>query len=156
MKNMLKAGKRPQLLLLAVLAALLAAGLNSQVAAAALIRCRSDPLVLLSDGTIVDISADIDAPLWTVTRVDYVLHIPAGLQVVLALSTPNWPTTLEHFTVYADTTPGKFVSTTTVYTTGSKVGVTANMLVNTNLGFQSGFNGQPLSITLDPYIKLLP
>ena len=144
--------KNSKLIVGALVMALLASSFPWQSAAAALISCRSDPLILLSDGTIVDISADIDTLLWNVTEVEYVLHIPAGLQVVLAVSTPSWPTTLEHFVVYADRAPGEFVSTTTVHTRNSSVNVTAHMLVNLNADSKSGVSSQPLTITLDPYL----
>lgn len=119
---------------------------HTQVSHARLLDCRSDPLVLLSDGTVLDISADIGAPLFDVKEIRYVLHIPKGLKVIIALSTPNWPTTIEKFTVFADNPPGIFTSTTTVYTRRANTPVTANFLVNTTYRTLDGLSGQDLTI----------
>ena len=35
--------------------------------------------MVLSDGTIVHVSAEIDTLLWNVTEVHYTLHVPSGL-----------------------------------------------------------------------------
>lgn len=119
-----------------------------KTAVASLISCRSDPLVILSNGTVLDISADIDTLLTNVEEVHYTLHIPTGLSVVAALSTPNWPTTVETFTVYADQSAGKYSTTTTVETTTSNTAVTANFLVNLTYRTTSGFNGQALTVSI--------
>ncbi|MBX3052862.1 MAG: hypothetical protein KF753_15360 [Caldilineaceae bacterium] len=130
----------------AILALILSIHPGSQVAQARFALCRSDPLVLLSDGTIIDISADIGALLFHVKEVHYTLHIPEGLEVVLTISTPNWPTTVEHFTVYADNPPGVFTSTTKVITHRADTFVTANFLVNTIYRTLDGVSGQDLTI----------
>ena len=88
--------------------------------------CRSDPLVVLSNGTTLDLSADIATALWDVRSVTYTLHIPAGLAVVAVVSTPSWPTTVEQFTVYADNGRGVYTSDTLVETRQEGVSVTAN------------------------------
>ncbi len=131
----------------AFLLALILSGLVTGSAKADMIRCRADPLVLLSDGTIVDISADVSTLLFNIKSVDYVLHIPAGLSAVITLSTPNWPTTIEHFTIYADNPPGTYSSYTTVVTKSS-VAVTANMVVNQNMDSVDGFSGDALYLSL--------
>ncbi len=131
-----------------VIALMLSLFSQSQLAHARLAMCRSDPLVLLSDGTVLDISADIGALLWDVEDVHYDLHIPKGLSVVVSVSTPNWPTTVEHFTVYADNPPGTFTSTTTVFTREENTPVTANFLVNTIYRTLDGVSGQPLTVEI--------
>lgn len=127
---------------------LLVASQTAQSAFAGLIQCRSDPLILLSDGTVVDVSASIDALLWDVEEVRYVVHIPAGLSVVAAVSTPNWPTTIERFVVYADKAPGQFSTTTTVFTRQNDTPVTATMIVNLIVKSKSGKSGQALPINI--------
>ena len=49
--------------------------------------CRADPAVLLSDGTVVDLSAAIAVDAANVQEVAYALHIPVGVGVV------GWATT---------------------------------------------------------------
>lgn len=142
-------GFRRYLLVLSTIVALVLAALpNRHVTYAALIDCRSDPLVVLSDGTVLDISADIGAPLYDLKEVRYTLYIPRGLQVVTALSTPNWPTTIEKFTVFATNPPATFTSTTTVFTRQANTSVKANFLVNTIYQTLSGVSGQKLTIKI--------
>jgi len=143
------------LVLSTIIALLFAALPGSQAAYARLAECRSDPLVILSDGTVLDISADIGALLFDVKEIHYTLHIPTGLKVVIAVSTPNWPTTIERFTVYADNPPGTFTSTTTVYTREENTPVTANFLVNTTYRTLDGVSGQGLTIEIKAR-RLLP
>lgn len=140
--------RRALLVFSAVVVLLLAGVPNSPVADARLAVCRSDPLVLLSDGTLIDISADIGALLFEVKEVHYALRIPEGLDVVASVSTPNWPTTIERFTVYADNPPGIFTSTTTVHTRRADTPVTANFLVNSVYRTLDGVSGQGLTIEI--------
>src|SRR4029079_1830933 len=91
-----------RLLALACLCAVLLTGLVQTAAFAKLLACRSDPVVLLSDGTVVDVSADIETLPFNVTEVHYTLHIPEGLSAVLIVHTPTWLTSTETFTIYAD------------------------------------------------------
>lgn len=119
-----------------------------KTALAALINCRSDPVVLLSNGTLLDVSADIGTLLFNVEEVHYTLHIPSGLSVVLAISTPTWPTTVETFTVYADNPPGQFTTHTVVHTAHPNTAVTANLLVNLTYRTTSGVSGQNLTVNI--------
>src|SRR5690349_4855527 len=96
--------------------ALVLAVLGPEAGYAAGIRCRSDPAVVLSNGAIIDLSADIDANLWDVQTVDYVLHVPAGVQALAVVRTPNWPTTKETFRIVADQPKNVYDSTTVVTT----------------------------------------
>jgi len=89
--------------------------------------------VILSDGTILDLSADIDALLWDVGSVNYTVHVPAGLHVIGVIRTPNWPTTKETFTILTDSTAGRYDTATVVTTRQRNVGVSANLLVKTAL-----------------------
>lgn len=107
-------------------------------------RCRSDPAVVLSNGTLIDLSADIDALLWDVTSVQYTLHVPAGLWAIAVVRTPSWPATKETFRIVADSKPKVYDSTTVVKTAYRGVAVTANLLVNTSFASATGSDGQPL------------
>ena len=112
--------------------------------------CRSDPTVLLSNGTTLDLSADIAVPIWNVQRVDYTLHIPAGLAVVATVFTPSWPTTIEHLTVYADNPPSRYSTDTLVQTKSHGVAVSANLILLSPLSLvlaadsAGGYDGQPI------------
>ena len=116
------------------------------------LRCRSDPAVLLSNGAVVDISADIAALPWDVVAVDYTMRVPAGLRVVATIRTPSWPTTKETFNVVADQPPGVYDTTTTVRTRNAGVPVTASLLVKTltnllDLRKKDGKSGEPIQLS---------
>lgn len=111
-----------------------------------LLRCRSDPAVLLSNGTLIDLSADIDAMLWDVASVNYTLYVPSGLRAILIIRTPNWPGTKETFTIVSDKPPKVYDSTTIVKTKRPGIGVTANLLVNLSFASARGWDGQPLRV----------
>jgi len=139
----------PFTLVVATLAAILLFGANAGVTMARLVACRSDPVVILSDGTIVDVSAEIDTLLWNVTEVHYTLHVPSGLSPVVIIHTPAWLTSQETFTFYSDSSPDEFTSTTTVRTRRADTEVTAHMLVNLRHGSASGMTGQALTVFLN-------
>lgn len=134
--------------ILAALAALLLFGVSRQPAFAALVECRGDPVVVLSDGTLVDVSATIDTPLWNVKQVHYTLHIPRGLSPTFIIRTKAWLTSQESFTIYSDNAAHAYSSATTVQTQTSDIAVTASMLVNLGYGQRDGVTGQTLKIDL--------
>jgi len=120
----------------------------TQVALAALPLCRSDPIILLSNGTLMDVSADVSALLFEIREVRYEVHVPAGLRAIAVISTPGWPTTIERFAIYDDNLPGHYDSTTTVRTWRSGTAVTANMLVNLRFDSTSGVSGDALQVSI--------
>jgi len=115
--------------------------------------CRSDPVIILSNGTTLDVSADIAAPLWDVNGVTYTVHIPAGLRAIATVSTPSWPTTLERLVVIADNPSGLYTTETVVTTRQHQVAVTANtalvLLSSITLAAVStpGYDGENLVTT---------
>ena len=120
----------------------------------AALRGRSDPAVLLSDGTLLDISADVDAMLWDITSVEYVIHLPAGTKALAVIPTPNWPGTLEKITVLSDMPARTYDTQTTVRTRRSTTAVRANLLVRPllsvlpSLKSVDGLQGKPIRVTI--------
>jgi hypothetical protein len=104
----------------------------------AMLFCRSDPAVILSNGMTLDIGADISTLVTEVTEVHYELHVPAGVTLVAAIGTPNWLTTQETFTVFSDQAPRQYSVTTTVYTTQGDATVTADTTLVSVLGLKLG------------------
>jgi hypothetical protein len=122
-------------------------------------RCRSDPAVVLSNGTVLDISADVDAMLWDIQAVSYTVRIPAGLRVIAVVRTPNWPTTKETFNVVADQAPGVYDTVTTVRTP-TRTAVRANLVLVTltsllNVGSKDGYSGDALRLGIATRTSLL-
>ena len=118
------------------------------------LRCRSDPAVLLSDGTLLDISADVDAMLWDITAVEYVIHIPTTTKALAVIPTPNWPGTLEKIVVLSDMPARTYDTKTTVRTRRSTTAVRANLVVKPllqllpSLKSVDGVQGNPIRVTI--------
>lgn len=135
--------KVSQRIVSSVIAIVMVLGVSVNVASAGWIQCRSDPIVILSNGLILDLSADINVLPWKVEQVDYVLHVPEGVSLVLSVATPTWLTTVETFTVIDDAPPGVYHSETTVYTKSGSATVTANTILLSALGLQLSFSSAP-------------
>jgi hypothetical protein len=97
-----------------------------------IIICRTDPIVFLSDGTRVKMTADIGTAAENVQGIVYTLHAPVGTSVVRIVYTgAHVPETVDFF---ADRTAGTYDTDTVVSVAGnsaqSAVGVTATTVVN--------------------------
>jgi len=122
--------------------------------------CRSDPIVILSDGTTLDVTADIGTDVSNVREIHYVVHGPRGVKLVLAISTPTLGFKgLETFTYYDDAAPNQYVTETLVQTAYNQVSVTsyttfAKVVLNLSgqLTLQytpvEGFNNQILRVAI--------
>jgi len=122
-------------------AGLLASPLLTPQAHAIIGGCGGDPIVVLSDGTTLDLNATADTDASTVRQIAYTLHAPAGTWVVSVISlgvdetlsfrADNTPNTYDTVTRVDATTAGAAVMTTTtvvpllgVPATGSATGTT--------------------------------
>jgi hypothetical protein len=118
------------------------------------LRCRSDPLVLLSDGTLLDLSADFDGLLWDIKSVEYTIRVPKTVKVLLVLPTPNWPGTLEKITVVTDQAAKTYDTRTVVWTRNARANVTAHLLVRPLINILpamksvNGLQGQPIQVKI--------
>ena len=122
--------------------------------------CRADPIVILSDGTILDVSAKIDTDVSNVLEIHYVVHGPHGVQLVAALSTPTLGFEgKESFTYYDDAAPKRYITETLVQTSYDQVSVTAQTtFLNVTISLSNlltlqykpinGFNNQILRASL--------
>lgn len=122
--------------------------------------CRADPIVILSDGTILDVSADIGTAVSNVREIHYVVHGPREVRLVSAISTPTLGFQgKETFMYYADAAPNQYITETLVQTTYNQVSVTAHTtFVNVTISLSdlltlqykpiNGFNNQILRVFL--------
>ncbi|HVU11189.1 MAG TPA: hypothetical protein VHD90_07915 [Phototrophicaceae bacterium] len=121
-------------------------------AAQASMLCRSDPVVILSNGMTLDLGASISVLPWQVREVHYELHVPVGVSMIAAIRTPAWLTSQETFAVVADQQPKQYEAITTVYTSDGNAQVTADTtlvsLLNIKLGHYSvsGLEGRALAL----------
>ena len=118
--------------------------------------CRSDPVVTLSDGTILDVTATIKTDVSNVREIHYVVHGPRGVKLVAAISTPTLGFKgKESFTYYDDAAPKRYITETLVQTSYDQVSVTAQTtFLNVTISLSdlltlqykpiSGFNNQIL------------
>ncbi len=118
-------------------------------ARAALGVCGGDPVVVLSDGAVVDLDAVVNTSLSDIRGIAYTLHAPAGT-VVVAIMSLGPQQTLD---VINDTAPRTYTSVTTVATMGGPVGATAITTVTLTGGIIhtasiAGQSGQPLALRL--------
>jgi hypothetical protein len=119
-------------------------------ASAALVRCRTDPIFVLSNGDMLSVILDIGTTSANVRNISYILHVPAGVTVKKVAYTNLNLRLPESYKVYQDSLAKTYTIDTVVTTqnTGS-VGVTVFARINTDITKSvSGFNGQHLFITL--------
>src|SRR5713101_10058586 len=83
------AARRGIIALSVMLAGLALTASLAPVAQASLDGCRADPVIYLSDGTALDVSADIGTSVSNVTAITYFVHVPPGLHMILYLATPT-------------------------------------------------------------------
>jgi len=129
-------------------------------AQAAVIGCRSDPVVVLSDGTVLDLSVAINTAASNVTAIRYTVHGPQSAWLVATLSTPTIGFAgKETFTYVPDAGPRQYITETLVQTAPAHVAVTSySTFSNTTIGYTtsltlqytpvSGFNAQVLRAVL--------
>jgi hypothetical protein len=151
-----------KLLMLAgyLLIACIAIGPLASTAEAAIRGCRSDPIIVLSDGTILDVTAEIGTDVANVREIHYALHGPAGVWPVLVISTPTLGFTgKETFTYIADAKPRTYTTATLVrtsinqvpvtsYTTFAKATIFGYTAVTVAFNPVQGFNNQTLRYTI--------
>ena len=143
-----------------VLVGMVVSSVLSPVASATIFGCRADPVVVLSDGTVLDVRVDIDTDVSNVQEINYTVHGPKDVQLVAAISTPTLGFKgKETFTYYADAEPYQYVTETLVRTIPDRVGVTSfttfskvTLVNETSVNLQykpiTGFNGDVLRAVL--------
>lgn len=140
-------------LLLTVLLVIVALSIVGTVSAAFL--CRADPLVVLSNGVIIDFGASISTLPWQVQEVHYELHVPVGVSMITFVHTPTWLTSQETYTFYADQAPGQYKTSAVVRTSVGNAEVLADATLiglfglRLDTGTTPGVEGQVLSIDLN-------
>ncbi len=150
-------GRRPWLLALLV-ASLYMAAVPTGTARASIGGCRSDPVVILSNGVVLDLSAAIDDTVDDVRGTTYTLHAPVGTGVVAVVGTDGVLGLTEHFVFQADQAASTYATETVVRTGRGGVAVTATTdVVGVDVGVgaartgtAAGVSAQSLQVTLAP------
>jgi hypothetical protein len=96
------------------------------VSEAALDGCRSDPVIYLSDGSAIDLSANIGTSVTNVKAISYTVHVPAGLKMILYAATPTLGFRgKESFALVNDSPAGHYSTDTLVQTSNRGVSATS-------------------------------
>ena len=123
---------------------------------AAFMSCRADPIVFLSDGTKITITAQVATNASNVQQVQYTLHVPLGNSVDRIIFTAGGLGKKESVTVYADSAPGTYVSDTVVTTKGDSVQVQAKTTLGGRvLGVATGYSKEHLIVSLSATPKVI-
>lgn len=126
-----------------LLSGLIAGPLSVGRASAAYTVCYTDPVVVLSDGSVFTLQTSIQTDLSQVSSVDYYLHAPTGTSIV-AISYDQFGS-LENLHFSADLDQGSYKVDTDVTTVGSPVPVIATAsLLNGPTKVRAGVSGQDL------------
>ena len=138
-----------RLLCLTVLMTMMFAWATSD-ASAALVRCRTDPIFVLSNGDSISVILDIGTTPASIKNINYVLHVPAGVTVrKVAYTNMNFRLP-ETYRVYQDS-PAKTYTIDTIVTTQTLSSNEVIVYARMNTGITksvSGFTNQHLFITL--------
>ncbi len=121
-------------------AALLATPLASH-AHAAFGACRSDPIVRLSNGVTVDLTANISTSTANVKKIAYTLHGPVGTTVTKVTYTQGWVGPPERFTYLADEPAGQYDAYTVASTTDSTAVTATTTIPSKGAASVSGLSG---------------
>jgi hypothetical protein len=153
------AARRAMIALSIMLTGLALTASLTPVVQASLDGCRSDPVIYLSDGTALDVTADIGTSVSNVTTIAYFVHVPPGLHMILYLATPTLGFKgKEVFTLYNDAPAGQYKTDTYVLTVNKAVAVTSQTtlvglyLTSLRLSLQSkpasGYSGHHIWTTI--------
>jgi hypothetical protein len=138
--------KRYQIVLSLIILPVLPFGARSLI-------CRSDPVVILTNGVTLDIGASLDVLPFDVTEVHYELHVPKGVHALLAIHTPAWLTSQETFKVIDDMSGNNYKVITTAHTRKGDASVTADTVLVSALKIKlgaysaSGSEGDALTVS---------
>jgi hypothetical protein len=137
-----------------MLAALFAMLLTPGMALAGFSGCRADPVITLTDGTVLQMEATIGTNMGDVQNIEYTVHAPRGSRVLLILYTDSLLGIKERVRFYADSPTDDYTTTTVVNTGRRNVSVSATSrvieLLGIDTGSASGQDRQNLDVRLDP------
>ena len=135
--------------LVLAIALLLSLGVMASISVdAAFVSCRADPLVFLSNGDTIKIVASMETPASNIKSINYVLHVPPGVNVTQVVYTGGLFAGKEALRVLSDAPSNSYTSDTLVTTRIPGVGVTATTSSRQLRASVSGFDRQTLSVTL--------
>ena len=100
--------------------------------------CRTDPVIILSNGRALQLAAEIDTSISNVQSVVYTVHAPIGTYPLLIVYTDNPLRNVERVIFRADSLPGRYSTETVVDTTGKSIGDVVGEVLGLVKGLATG------------------
>lgn len=126
---------------------------TTPIASAGMRACRADPVILLSNGEIVQTDVAIMADAAEVQQVLYTLHLPAGIQVVSVIYTPSEIGHKEVVRFVDDMPPYQYMTDTMVTTFNDQVPAIAHTRALLRDSWDTGMTGQHLIMRINPLLS---
>jgi hypothetical protein len=145
-------------ILLAGLALLIASAIgapSTPTATAGLRACRADPVILLSNGEIVQTDVAIMTDAANVEQVVYTLHVPAGVAVISVIYTPSEIGHKEVVRFIDDMPPYQYMNDTVITTYRDSAPAIAHTRALLRDSWDTGMTGQNLIMRINPLLSSL-
>ena len=128
--------------------ALMVVSAATPTAEAAFDSCRTDPVLLLSDLSIMDVSASVGTSVSNLQSIKYTLHLPPGVSLLARLDVPTLGFRgKEFFTTVSDSQPGRVSTETRIESSVANVDVIATSTYWLQVKSIAGYSGQNLFAT---------
>jgi hypothetical protein len=115
--------------------------------------CRADPIILLSNGEIVQTDVAIMTDPENVKQVLYTLHVPAGVKVISVIYTPSEIGHKEVVRFIDDMPPYQYMNDTVITTFRDSVPAVAHTRALLRDSWDTGMTGQSLIMRINPLLS---
>jgi hypothetical protein len=117
-------------------------------AAAAIVACRGDPIVWLSNGETIQIIAEVAASAAEVQEVVYTIHVPLGATMTRVVYDSGPLDRKESVALVDDLLPYHYTTDTLVMTYRNGIAITASTSMDMIRDSASGWNDEHITIAL--------
>jgi hypothetical protein len=138
-----------------VLIVLIVSILFAEPASAAIRTCRADPIILLSNGEVIQTGATIQTDLKNVRQIEYTIHLPVGVRAIAVIHTSGRLREKEVVKFVNDLPPYHYTTGTRISTAVANVQSVAYTRVLSRSGSAVGISGEHLIIQIKPFLKPL-
>jgi hypothetical protein len=115
--------------------------------------CRADPVILLSNGEIVQTDVAVMTDAANVKQVLYTLHLPVGVKVISVIYTPSEIGQKEVVRFIDDMPPYQYMNDTVITTFGPPVSAAAHTRALLRDSWDTGMTGQNLIMRINPLLS---
>jgi hypothetical protein len=126
---------------------------ETPAAVAGMRACRADPVILLSNGELVQTDVAIMTDAANVKQVLYTLHLPVGVQVVSVIYTPSEIGHKEVVRFIDDMPPYQYMNDTVITTYGEQASAIAHTRALLRDSWDTGMTGESLIMRINPLLS---